>query len=237
MRWGDEDPFFGVASWAGRDRNGSNPWTPREFYALGASDWRHFRAVWWQYGVTPRTCIEIGCGAGRLTKAMAGDFDRIVGIDVSDGMLRVAREHIHDPTIEFRFSGGADLPAANGTVDGVFSTHVFQHFDSLDLARDNFIEIARVLRPGGSAMIHLPMYEFPPGFERLERLVAARHHVSGIRAEIRRRKGQMLMRGLSYNRVWLQRVLPPLGFIDVETRTFATSSNQGIHPFVLMRRA
>lgn len=30
-RWGETDPFFGVATWAGHERAGATPWTPEGF--------------------------------------------------------------------------------------------------------------------------------------------------------------------------------------------------------------
>ena len=39
--WGKSDPLYGVASWAGRERGGENPWTDEDFYALG-EDWLDF---------------------------------------------------------------------------------------------------------------------------------------------------------------------------------------------------
>jgi hypothetical protein len=63
-----------VASWAGRERNGPNPWTDKEFYELGA-DWLDFDRLWRQtVGYEPGIVLEIGCGAGRITRMLAGAF-------------------------------------------------------------------------------------------------------------------------------------------------------------------
>ena len=57
--WGKKDPLWGVASWAGRERNGPNPWTDQEFYELGA-DWLDFERAWRQtVGYEPGTVLEI----------------------------------------------------------------------------------------------------------------------------------------------------------------------------------
>lgn len=39
---GKEDPLYGVAAWAGKEKNGESPWTEDEFFALGESDWGRF---------------------------------------------------------------------------------------------------------------------------------------------------------------------------------------------------
>src|SRR5450759_3499792 len=88
-KWGSDDPFYGVAGWAGRQRGGANPWTAEDFYALGHSDWADFCRRWVNYGVDFGRVVDIGCGAGRLTKYMAANFAHVVGVDVSNDMLEV----------------------------------------------------------------------------------------------------------------------------------------------------
>lgn len=235
-KWGRDDPFYGVASWAGRQRGGANPWTAEDFYALGRSDWADFRRRWVNYGVDFGRVVEIGCGAGRLTKHMAADFAHVLGVDVSDGMLEVARSHIPEPNVELRLGDGATLPVETATVDGVFSTHVFQHLESLALARANFSEAARVLKPGGTMMVHLPVIMPPLGATGVLLLVAAKRKLGDLRATVKRRRGTPLMRGLQYPWQWLVRELPTLGLINVELVVFATESNGGYQPCVLARR-
>jgi ubiquinone/menaquinone biosynthesis C-methylase UbiE len=220
-----------VASHEGRKRGDENAWTAQEFYELGASDWAVFRTRWDNYDRLDGKCIEIGCGAGRLTMHMARDFREVVGVDVSEGMLRVARAHVSAPNVEFLRSNGLELPVDTGSAEGVFSTHVFQHFDSHDLARANFAEVARVLRPGGTAMIHLPIYSLPRGFGPLERVLEVGRRVDAWRASWRRRRGAEFMRWLTYSSDWLFETLPTLGFSDVEITVTPCR-----HPFVLMRR-
>ena len=45
-KWGEVDPLYAVASWAGKQRGQSNPWTDEEFYELGRSDWADFVRHW-----------------------------------------------------------------------------------------------------------------------------------------------------------------------------------------------
>ena len=68
--------------------------------------------------------LDFGCGAGRLTFAMAKYAKEVVGVDVAEGMLRVARERIDVRKIrnvELRTT----LPAEQ--VDWINSLIVFQH--------------------------------------------------------------------------------------------------------------
>lgn len=234
-RWGRDDPFYGVAAWDGRERGGANPWTAEEFYALGRSDWTDFRTRWVKYGVDFGHVVEIGCGAGRLTRWMAADFAFVLGVDVSDGMIDVARSHIPETNVELRLGDGMTLPVETATADGVFSTHVFQHFESFALARANFSEAARILKPGGTMMVHLPVV-MPPSLPGIDLAVAVKRKLGDMRAAVKRRRGAPLMRGLQYPWQWLIRELPTLGLVDVELAVFATLSNAGYHACVLARR-
>jgi SAM-dependent methyltransferase len=235
--WGEADPFFGVASWTGRQRGGSNPWTADDFYALGRSDWGDFRDHWTRYGLTFGRVVEIGCGAGRLTKEMAATFAEVIGVDVSEGMLAVARSHVSEANVDLRLGDGLALPVETASADGVFSTHVFQHFESLDLARTNFIEVARVLKPDGTMMIHLPVMLPPAGLPGVRLALAVKRTLGDLRATVQRRRGVLIMRGLQFPWAWLSRELPALGLVDVELIMFATTSNGAYHPCVLARRA
>src|SRR6266849_3636698 len=98
--WGKTDPLWGVAACEGKRRNGASPWTDPEFYELGAGDWKDYSRHWEQYGVDRRSCVEIGCGAGRMTQQLAGFFGSVHAFDVSPEMVEYARSH-SAPGVEF----------------------------------------------------------------------------------------------------------------------------------------
>jgi SAM-dependent methyltransferase len=236
-QWGRDDPFYGVAAWAGRQRGGSNPWTAPEFYALGQSMWPDFRRRWVAYGVDLGRVVDIGCGAGRLTRAMAADFESVIGVDVSDGMLEVARANISESNVDLRLGDGINLPVETSTADAAFSAHVFQHLDSLALARANFSEIARILKPGATMMVHLPIVMPPTGIPGVLRLLAARNRLDNVRTRLKRWRRAPLMRLMQYPWPWLVRELPTLGLVDVELAVFLTPSSGIYHACILARRS
>lgn len=237
QRWGRDDPFYGVATWKGRERGGANPWNPEDFYALGHSYWADFRERWIPYGVDFGAVVEIGCGAGRLTKPMASDFADVIGVDVSEEMLEVARANISAPNVDLRLGDGITLSVADASVDAAFSAHVFQHFDSLALAHANFSEIARVLKPGGSMMVHLPVVILPAGIPGVLPALAARRALAGLKARLRRWRGAPLMRWLEYPWPWLLQELPLLGLVDLELMMFTTKTSGLSHTFLFARRS
>jgi SAM-dependent methyltransferase len=99
----------------------------------------------------PRRALEIGCGPGRLMKPMSRRFEEIHGVDVSDEMIRLARERLKGvPNAFVHHTSGTDLrPFADGSFDFVYSYAVFQHIPSRGVVMRYLGEAVRVLRPGG----------------------------------------------------------------------------------------
>ena len=240
-KWGEIDPLFGVASWNNKNKNGSKPWTDIDFYNLGQSDWIDILDHWKLYGVNNKNCLEIGCGAGRITKYLPSYFLKVHAIDVSSKMIEYAKKNITDNSVSFYISDGINIPLNDESVFSVFSTHVFQHFDSLSIASDYFKEIKRVIMPGGTLMIHLPIYRWP-SINRLFSLQYSLYKkVGDIRADIKRFLllfgiGRPIMRGLYYPMDFLYSELQKYGFEDIEIVIFSMKSNKDPHPFVLARR-
>src|SRR5438094_10291456 len=61
-------------------------------------------------------CVEVGCGPGRMTRLLAERFDRVLAIDVSPEMLKLARREVTTPNVEFLLVSGSSL---EGIDDGV----------------------------------------------------------------------------------------------------------------------
>jgi 2-polyprenyl-3-methyl-5-hydroxy-6-metoxy-1,4-benzoquinol methylase len=118
IQWGARDPLFGVAAWPGHERGGSKAWTDENFYELGRSDWADFIARWVSYGIDKSSCVEIGSGAGRLTRHMAMTFGHVHAVDVSEDMLDYAKKNIDAENVSFAVTNGRDLKIANGLDDG-----------------------------------------------------------------------------------------------------------------------
>ena len=235
-QWGKDDPLWAVASWTNRQKNGTSPWTTDEFYAVGESDWQDFSAQWRQYGMNMQSCLEIGCGAGRITRQLVTSFARVYAVDVSEQMISRAREATDRGNVEFSIIDGLHLPQHDSSVGAIFSTHVLQHLDSVEVGFSYFREFFRVLDAGGTMMVHLPLYLVPRDPAKLGALVSAVYAVYGrldnIRSDIKRRIGAKLMRGTPYPIGSLNAFLSNLGFKKIEFRIFPTKSNGDLHPFV-----
>ena len=241
-KWGDLDPLWAVAAWRNKRKGGEDPWNDREFYQLGESDWADFSVHWERYGINRTSVLEIGCGAGRITLQLAKYFLRVHALDVSEGMLAYAREHVKAENVDFHLSDGVEIPLPGNAVTAVFSSHVFQHFDSTDIATEYFREIYRVLQHGGSLMIHLPIYAWPYGTGiAIPLLYRIRKTADDIWARINRSliakfKLRPTMRMTSFPVDYLYESLAETGFVDVEISIFLTKINAGLHPFVFARK-
>jgi len=94
--------------------------------------------------------LEIGCGAGRLTRALAEVFGEVHGVDISREMIHLAQEALADkPNIVLHNNNGMDLSfLADASFDFAFSFIVFQHIPSVEIIENYVREVHRVLRPG-----------------------------------------------------------------------------------------
>jgi len=100
--------------------------------------------------------LDLGCGAGIdvvLAAAKVGPTGRVIGVDMTDEMIAKAREVVtlaKLSQVEIRKGLIEQLPVESATVDWVISNCV------INLSPEKprvFAEIARVLKPGGRAII------------------------------------------------------------------------------------
>jgi len=104
-----------------------------------------------------RLFLEVGCNWGRWCVAAARAGYRPVGIDPSLKAIRAARRVARQLGVEAAYIVGDSrfLPFRDGFFDQVFSYSVLQHL-SKDNARESLVEIRRVLRAEGSALVQMP---------------------------------------------------------------------------------
>jgi ubiquinone/menaquinone biosynthesis C-methylase UbiE len=123
---------------------------------------QELEALFGRLGGDPRggTCVEVGCGPGRMTARLAERFDRVLALDVSPAMLERARAALPDERVEFRTISGERLDGVDDRVaDVVVCYLVLQHLPRRDLVLRYFEEFARVVKPGGEAFVQLPVLE------------------------------------------------------------------------------
>jgi demethylmenaquinone methyltransferase/2-methoxy-6-polyprenyl-1,4-benzoquinol methylase len=115
----------------------------------------------------PERALDIGCGTGEATLFLAREFPsaRVRGIDISEEMIQIAQGKVGlDPEgrIAFKVADASDLPYEENSFDLVAQLNMPPFF----------AEMARVLRPGGYAIVasswgeQTPFYTPPRVLER-----------------------------------------------------------------------
>ncbi|MEO6632539.1 MAG: class I SAM-dependent methyltransferase [Mucilaginibacter sp.] len=92
--------------------------------------------------------LDIGCGTGNYTIALADMGLNFVGVEPSEEMLKVARNRNEE--IEWLRGSAENIPVEDNTFDGVIATLTIHHWDSLT---KSFSELARVIKPGASIVL------------------------------------------------------------------------------------
>jgi len=95
--------------------------------------------------------LEIGCGAGRMSRALASRFKYVYSFDVSSKYVGLAREkNGHLKNVTFRVNDGLSFPEIkDSSIDFAFCGWTMQHMPTKDVVIKNIHEIARTLKPGG----------------------------------------------------------------------------------------
>ncbi|MCI4064465.1 class I SAM-dependent methyltransferase [Micromonospora sp. R77] len=96
------------------------------------------------------TVADLGCGPGHVTAWLAGRGVRAVGIDLSPGMVAVARRSC--PQAEFRAGDLLRLPAADGEFGAAVALYSLIHLHPDELPAAG-VELRRVLRPGAPLLV------------------------------------------------------------------------------------
>lgn len=102
-----------------------------------------------------RIAVEVGCGLGRMSTALADQFGRVVGVDIAPRLIDEARRRNEMSTVTFEVADGIHLrPASLDHCDTVFSYEVFYYIDKPALAT-YFQDAFTLLRPGGEFVFQL----------------------------------------------------------------------------------
>ncbi len=159
-------PARGAADWAARFDAAAavSPEAGVALYSLGRADLadaaaRSIVGRMQAWGLTgrDRSAIDLGCGSGRLLLALAPYMGRVVGADVSAGMLKAAGRRCSGlANVSLARTSGEGLAAfADGDFDLVAAVDVFPYLVRCpgDLALRHMLDAYRVLAPGGSLLI------------------------------------------------------------------------------------
>lgn len=103
-------------------------------------------------GDGPGDALDAGMGAGRLLIDLVGRGWTVSGIDASREMVDAARRRLPDAAGQLVVGDIAQLPFGDASFDLVVATGVLEYAD----VEGALAELARVLRPGGGAVVSYP---------------------------------------------------------------------------------
>src|SRR5436190_21944086 len=94
--WGLRDPYYGVLTDDKLRRRNLTDEALDQFFRSGKDDIEHLlhiASTRIDPAFTPQRALNFGCGVGRLLIPLAGIAEEVVGLDVSESMLKEARKN------------------------------------------------------------------------------------------------------------------------------------------------
>ena len=157
-KFGRHDPYFGVITDDKFRQSNLTDENREEFFRSGAD---YIKAIFWNIGqhidpqFTARKALDFGCGVGRLVIPLAKVAQEVTGIDVSDSMLKEARENCDARSLEnVSFVSSDDgLSQLDGKYDFIHSFIVFQHIP-VERGEQIFNQLMERLEVGGVCVVH-----------------------------------------------------------------------------------
>lgn len=194
------------------DRKG-NRWDDEAFWATGAADVSGALAECAPYGLECGRALDFGCGVGRLSRALSPHFRQVDGVDVSAGMVELARQSpfsnttFHEnPYPHLRLFGDAHF-------DFALSVMTLQHMPP-GLMKQYVSELGRVLKPGALAWLQVPHAPVSRFSSVRARTVARRlvFKVPFARRLWKWRKGELPLEMYGLRRARVEHLLQRAGF-------------------------
>ena len=96
-----------------------------------------------------RRVLDVGCGTGILSHELARHFTSVVGVDISESMLAIARAKRPAPNIEYRHADANHL-ALNQKFDSIVSRTTLHHLAAVP---ETLPALQAALEPGGRLII------------------------------------------------------------------------------------
>jgi 2-polyprenyl-3-methyl-5-hydroxy-6-metoxy-1,4-benzoquinol methylase len=150
------DPLWAVLTFK---RYKHNRWDPDAFFETGRKEIREF----WDYldrlglKLIRGRALDFGCAVGRLTQPLADDFAHVVGVDIAESFLDLARQfNRHGERCQYIHNTRGDLEIfESDSFDFIYSNITLQHIPKIHSTK-YIAEFFRLLRAGGIAVFHLP---------------------------------------------------------------------------------
>jgi ubiquinone/menaquinone biosynthesis C-methylase UbiE len=161
--YGETNPYFAVSTFDKFKSENLNDAALTEFFESGEE---YVERIWqeiedhFQTKFKPHKAIDFGCGVGRITLPLAKRCETIIGIDISENMLREARQNSAKfslKNVDF-VKGDNDLTKVFGEFDFIHSFIVFQHIQP-KIGEAIFKKFVEMLSNGGIGILHFTYFD------------------------------------------------------------------------------
>ena len=144
-------------------------WASGDLYESYVGRWSRSVArefLGWLDAPPGRDWLDVGCGTGALTQAVAERCAprRLAAVDPSAGFLDFARSHLRSGGVDLQQADAQSLPFAEAEFDRVVSGLVLNFVPDQQRAA---AEMARVARPGGEVALYV--WDYAGGMEMMRR--------------------------------------------------------------------
>ena len=125
------------------------------FLSLGIDILWRKKAIALLRDLQPKIILDVATGTGDFSiEALSLKPEKIIGIDISEGMLEVGRQKMRkkkiDPIIELQFGDSENLPFADNFFDAVIVAFGVRNFEDM---KGGLTEMLRVVKPGGKVIV------------------------------------------------------------------------------------
>lgn len=232
--FGETDPLWSILTHPAKK---DNKWDEEEFFQTGIRAINQLLKRTRNNLKIPfsnRKALDFGCGVGRCTQALANHFDEVVGIDIADSMIKLAKHYNSFPDrVDYLQTADPQLALlASESFSFIYSHITLQHIHPR-YSKMYLKSFIRILEPGGILYFQLPsappkslagtLYKvLPAGILNLYRKIKygkspvmemhyidakeLEQHFQGAGAKIIHQKAQVLKDGFTSNWYYVKKV-------------------------------
>ena len=155
-QFGRDDPYWAILTDPAKR---GQKWDVEAFYRSGQREIGQIMRVMERQNMSfhQERALDFGCGAGRLTQALANYFEQVIGVDIAEAMIQLARKQNPRPDkVTYLHNDRPDLRLVETeSIDYIYSHITLQHIPPRHI-RTYLTEFLRVLRWGGLLVFQLP---------------------------------------------------------------------------------
>lgn len=161
---GKNDPFFSVLTKGRFWRSRITKQRIDEFYESGREEVRRLLKTLARNSIdhtSLRTCLDYGCGACRISRWLAEEFETVYGSDVSEDHLKIGRKYLKKigvSNVQYHRLKGLGELANLPKVDLIYCVIVLQH-NPPPVIHWTITQFMKALNPGGVAFFQVPTYK------------------------------------------------------------------------------